>query len=801
MDYILEIALNKYTDFSKFEELATRILNDEGYQTIRAIGGIGDEGADAVQTKYFTDASERTVFQYSLDKKNKQKIIDTIEKLKENNVEYQTLVFVTLNQINNIQVLKTDIRKLYNNSFNIDIIDRRTLIGRLSANNYSLFNTYFPSVRSQIESSVFNKQIYFSDESADILESSLLKCSLLFSFNKDAHSTRKDLLDRLILSIIVSEEQTTISRILEIIQERFSRVFQEPQIRASLQRLAKETFIREKEGQINTTKKATEHIEGNALGVSEATEALVNDIIEKFKKLYVSKIERAEISRIKENIKNSLSAFFRLHGIDYLSNATVANSLSSDFEKNSSLIKITKEGLEEKKGAYLVYAIGDIIKNPTDEQAEILSRWAKAFIGMQIMNLDPNLREFQTTSFKKKTFIIDTDFLLYCLVKECPLSNIYRKLIKELKSLQCKLIIPSNVIAEVIKHGDAENNYYYFRSTFENIDRNIIEEKIHNVFVKGYYYGLIDGQIAMTTSFKSYLSNYIDKTAPYKYLEDLINHYFPNTFMICEMSSLSSKPVDSKVLEKLTNKINDITKGTFKAQWRSEEENHEISYNDANMYLTTYFLNESATRDEHTILPGDFYLLTSSTRAARCALQIGMSTTISAKPETLISLLESLGTFELTSKEYVNIFENPYLVNITNEYWEEMKTLIDAGVDLKDKNPIRLHYDLKQTMHDLLVNSPENVSEKISEEENPDKEFVQLNDFENFVKNIKRKGYNFTPSVEAILEKFKTMEEDLQGKDEIIENLKKNTEIFGKRRQHYLNEISKNPKGANRKRK
>ena len=81
MDYIIEIALDKYTDYNKFEELATRILNDEGYDKIHAIGGIADEGMDAEQVKHYQDSTERTVFQYSLDKRNKQKIIDTIEKL------------------------------------------------------------------------------------------------------------------------------------------------------------------------------------------------------------------------------------------------------------------------------------------------------------------------------------------------------------------------------------------------------------------------------------------------------------------------------------------------------------------------------------------------------------------------------------------------------------------------------------------------------------------------------------------------------------------------------------------------
>ncbi len=151
MDYIVEYALNHYTDFKKFEDLATRILTDEGYDNIHAIGGIDDKGKDAEETKHFIDGTERTIFQYSLDKQNKEKIIETIEKLYSNSIKFESLVFVTLNQINNVERIKTDIRKKYKNKFDIDIIERRTIVPRLTANENHLFNIFFPNFKAQME--------------------------------------------------------------------------------------------------------------------------------------------------------------------------------------------------------------------------------------------------------------------------------------------------------------------------------------------------------------------------------------------------------------------------------------------------------------------------------------------------------------------------------------------------------------------------------------------------------------------------------------------------------------------------
>lgn len=791
MDYLIEIALNRYTDFSKFEELATRILTDEGYDSIHAIGGIGDMGMDAEEVRHYTDETNRTVFQYSLDKRNKQKVISTIDKLIDKKIQFQSVVFVTINQINNTETIKSEIRKKYKNQFEISIIERKTIIARLSHNNYHLFNTYFPNFRAQIENTLFNKKVYFSEGTSDILETSLLKCSLLFTFNSRASNTRKDLFDKLILSIVVSSQSISVVDIISVISKKYSRVFDEHQIKTSIQRLQKQDFINETDHKYGPSKKAIEYIEGNVHQVEESTDALIADILEKVNSTVESSIDKSTISKIKNNIKNSLSAFFRLHGVDYTT--TADGNSDFGFEQNKALIEITKQGLSEKISSNLIYAIGDTIKNPTDVQAETLSHWSKAFISLQILNLDPALKEFQSTNFSKKTFIIDTDFLLNCLVEECTISKICRRLINQLKSLNCKMIIPKEVIAEVIKHGEAENNYNYFKSAFNTVDEKIIDEKVHNVFVKGYYTGLLNGTISKTTTFRTYLTNYINKDSPFSFLVELIEYRFPATFIIEELTTLGLGRIDQGVLDGLTELINAQTKNTFKAQWRSEDENYEVSYNDAKMYLTTYYLNEKTVRDKKAILPGSFYLLGSSSRAARCGLKLGLSTSISVKPETLIGLLEQLGSFELSSKEYVNIFENPYLVEIANDCWSDIKVLIDAGVDLKDKNPVNLRFELKDTIHQYIIerNKFDNKETVIEEEK---QEEVELRDFIKFTRHVKSKGYKFTPSIEQIIDKFKEMQTDIQDKDSIIKELTEKSELFGKRKQKYLERIASKKK-------
>jgi hypothetical protein len=244
MNYLINIALDNYTDFRKFEELATTILNDDGYNNIIAVGGIGDDGIDAEENKYFNDGTERTIFQYSLDKSPKQKIVNTIEKLKSNGIKFNNLVYVTTVQINNVGDIKADIRKKYGNDFSVEIIERTTIISRLQKDNDKLFKRYFPNIKPQLEN-LTETETYFNGGSKDSFQSSLLKCSLLFTFNPQAKATRKDMFDKLVLSVVVNQKEALISEIKSFLKKQYSRDIPEEQIKSSLERLKKDILVSE----------------------------------------------------------------------------------------------------------------------------------------------------------------------------------------------------------------------------------------------------------------------------------------------------------------------------------------------------------------------------------------------------------------------------------------------------------------------------------------------------------------------------------------------------------------------------
>lgn len=782
---LLEYALDKYTDFKKFEQLSTEIMALEGYKTIRPVGGIDDEGIDAELVSYYEDDTFKTVFQYTIQENLPSKISNTIKKLEENKIDYQLLIFVTKHQINNVSTLKRNARTKH--GVNIEIFEKSTFIKHLSTEN-GIFARYFPDIKSQLESRLIGGQAIFSStDSKDPLEKSLLRSSLLFTFNSDADRSRKDVFDQTIFSLISTNTNGYENEeLIQLFTEKFKKEVSSGELDASVNRLKKDGYVESKENKLIATTNAIEKLEGNLSRINAATKALISDIIANLSDTYGQKINSHEEALIQKNIENSLSSFFCLYGLEYTDSARFGG-ISYGFSDNQDLIEIAKKDLPTQLGDVLVYSIGEIIKKPTDEQAEVLANWAKAYIGVQIMGLDPKLRNIQVTELSKKTFIVDTDFLLYTIVDHTPLSSIYRQIIKELQALRCKIIIPFEVVLEAIKHAEfSERNYNYFRNAFDAVDAVIVEEKIGNIYVKGYYNAVLSGFIdGKQFSFNDYLSNFYDANSPIKFLQEVIKNSIEGEFKILEISEISNESLDSTKLQELTDAIYGETNKTFKSNYRSDEENKEVAETDAKLYLTLNNLNSKSERNSGEVFSGTHYLLTSSTRAIRCAWKQGYKHNVIAKPNTILSLLERLGKFHSTAKEIVNLFENPFLVEAVNNSWDDIKALIEAGISLKGKNVVRLKWDLDEEIKIFLKDQAKLESEIDTSEES------KVDSYIDFIKSFKSKGFKLIPETEILLSKFEALEKEIAEKEITQEKLNEEIGKFGKRRQNYLDRIGK----------
>lgn len=791
---IIEYALTKYTDFFHFEQLCIEVLGYYGYPRIKKIGGYKDDGVDALSSViYYDETQEIRVFQFTMQKDTKGKIIDTTKKLNYNGIHYEELVIVTSQVVNNIDGLTKKYR--LDNGKTLQIYDLSTFVTILGQHN-DVFLRYFPNIKSQIESDFFKDNI-FSDSADDQLTMSMIKSTLLYSLSPELNTQlqRKNLFDKSVLSVLsLTTEGMSINEIANEFHSKFGRILVDSQLKASLERLQNKGLANFKEGKYNASKKAREEMLTGIAHVEQRTHALISDIIAYTHVVAEGiKCSQDDDKQMMFNVQKTLNLFFKFYGTDL---AIEIDTIVPEMVRQEELIKLLSHNLNPDLAECLVYSLGCILCKPTDEQANIITLWAKAFIGTQLMKLDPMLGDFQRNAISDKSYILDTDFVLNCMVKHGRFSEAYSFLLKELMKMGCKIYIPDCVVQEVITHAEySRRNYNYFRTTFDAIDESIVYEKVKNVFVIDFFVSqLKKTQSFSDDSFSSYLSNIYEPSAPYDFMLEVMHSRLPKGIIIGDRSLQESAEIDPIEREELTKTIYDETIKTAKAAYRSEDENLQIAKTDADLFLTARNINKGQPiGQDKMLLYGKAYLITTSTRSIRCAKIKNIFSPVVAKPSVLIALISEIGIFDVSNKSIINLLGNPFLAEVVEQNWDGMKTLIDSGVDLRGKELPRLKHDLKHVIHSLLtVDYPESYSE--NQEDIEDMTIPKMEDFEQYIHYaniLHNNGYKLIPAAERLIQIFEKLKEDHETQQIVNERIKQELEKIGKGKQRYLLRIGK----------
>ena len=790
----IELALSRYTDYFKFEQLCIEVMSYYGFPRIKKIGGHKDDGVDAIESNsYYDETHEKRVFQFTMQKETKSKITDTEKKLERNGVEYDELIIVTSQAVNNIDGLMKSFR--LKNQKSLQIFDLSAFVTVVGSHR-DLLQRYFPDLNSQIQKDFLNDD-YFSDSGEDQLSISMIKSTLLFSLSPDlkTNQQRKDLFDKSVLSVISSVDKGyDITEIMDLFHKKFGKILVDSQVKAALERLLAKGLITKDEEKYKASKKAKQEIMAGIAHIEQRTNALIDDIIAQTH--VVASDIKCSVDDDKQmwaNIKKTLNLFFKYYGTDL---AMDVDSIVPNMVRQEELIRLLKDGIQPDLGECLVYSLGEILSNPNEKQSEVISLWAKAFISTQLMRLDPMLGAFHGNSFKEKVFILDTDFVLNCMVKYGKQSSVYSSLLKELLKIGCKVYITDDVVREVVTHAEfAKRNFNYFENTFQAADKSVIYEQLKNVFVIDYYISKKDNEFS-NKSFSSYMSNIYDSDDSYNFMLEVMENRLPKGVVIGDDELKKQVGIDVVERDTLTKSIYEETIKTYKAAYRSDEENWQIAKTDAELYLIARGFNKNLPVNKNKMLmDGKAYLITNSNRSIRCAKSNGIFSTVVSKPSVLVALLSEIGWFDASDKSIVDLLGNPFLAEITNQCWDELKVLVDSGVDLRGKELPRLKRELKHVIHDLITQEEddlENDNDSSFDEEESTPKMEDMEQFVQFAEMIHSKGYKLIPVAETMIENYKQLKSDKEGQEKINERLKEELNKVGKGKQNYIRRVMKN---------
>ena len=588
---------------------------------------------------------------------------------------------------------------------------------------------------------------------------------LLFS-GKAVKDKRNVLFQKFLLSFIISEKTIAREKIYSEIKSRHKEfMVSEGNVESALNELSKQNFLREEAGVISLTDKARQDIDENDKNISEQVSCLINDILDKINLIYKKPINN--INQVRSNIKDCISYYFLVAGYsffewDYRKKICEIDKLE-DKASNNLPVKEKKE-----LSNIIIYAIGDIIENPTDSQRKVLEFFARTYITIQIMGIDPLLNVFKQSLIREKVFILDTDVLLYLITDDAYLSRQYKIMIEQLLNCGCKIYVPKESIKEVYNHAEAAKKRFPFISNFIDDKSAWVSKEFKNVFIEDFYFK----QLKEPNKYKwdSYIENYISSEYGISLTREVIKEKV-GTKVNYDCMPEKVDVVDEE-LQQLTDASLEETHKTEKALHREEEKNEDIAKTDAIIYLYVKALNalnesrigKGGTSNRTDLLKNRYYILTNSTRVHYCAKRLHLDANILCKPGSLMAYLAETGVIEKDQVKIITLFDNAFLQYTAQTVWNDVCTLVNSGVDIKGKNVVKMRFDLQEEIRRTLT-EPES-------------------EYKNIYESTKQKGYSFNPMIEAAMKdsadkemSIKQLEEEKKKLKEEMEGMKRQLDI------------------------
>ena len=742
------------------------------------------------------DEINRTVFQFTTQDYLTGKVKDTITKLRDNEIEFNELIIVTNRNVSTTRLscIKQTARR--DHGTRVDVFDYRTFHARLTDLSNGIFVRHFPNIDDQV-ALIKDRALLLGKPTSEAHEIAMLRTSCVLSFHELSHHARRNVFDNLTVAILsrASESKTPSDLASEYAKYVPGLTVLPDQVRASLERLHTRSLVVRKEEGYQAAKKISHEDAAAVARLNEGTESLLADVLDAVERLSISRLSEDDKRQVYANTRAALTALFRLSGLDLARQVDESKTFYvADAQRQEDLITEATKGLSNDLGESLVAVLADILSQPEADQAEILALWCRTFIGAQLMQLDPMLNEFQSARLSRKTFFLDTDTVLDAIVNDAPLSTTMLKLVERICSLGCEVIIPTPVIEECVDHaGHSERTYDYFGFSGVGFSAEVLEERVNNVFVKGYFYALQNSTIPRSTTYREYLTNYFEPDDPIGFFAGVVRTVLGDNIKIKKPAEILDGPFDAPFLDEVKEKLQEELTHSRKATYRTYAQTVALAETDAEIYAVVHQLNQSRGEAAKVkVLGENAYLVTSSRRYMRTAKALGIADRLTVLPKTLASLLERLVGVNLSNIEVVRLFENPFLAHAVEASWEDLKCLVKAGVDTSGKKLQRLRWDLEHKFHDHLT-APAEAATTISSESEGD-----LRSFAELVTTAKGLGYALVPEVESFMKEYEGLRadsnaslEELAHLKEEHEMLKRHIEEFGRRKRRYLRRVAR----------
>lgn len=601
-----QIALEKLDNGWVFENFGHQFLSARlGYEFI-PVGGTNDKGLDGFEYIHARASTQREIFQMSTEKSDpKTKIVQTIDKLRNNEKKFQRLTYVTNRKINNKDVIIDEI--LEEKEVNLRIWDSTWF--EVNVNNSE-------STKRVYETFLNTNYQEFSKPGKSYTVANLDEESRLYVFLRqqiEENTNTKDLNDNLIDTLILFHLESTDPEKEIVIKEESIVSY----VKGFLKKddVSVDEIVRKRLDIITKTKdkKVQYHsqLKGYCLPYStrkEITERNLKDVdldstfseqtCEKLK-VYL-KDESIVVKNVANLVKETVKTIFYEQGLEFSNFMLRKDDNGASIEKH--LVQVVDKVVDEssvivgnrvKVKECLIYVIKEIIYNGTIEQKRFLKSLSNTYMLMFLLQWDPKIAIYFKSLANKLTLFIGNSILIPAFSEMflAPINRRHWNLLKGAQKAGVKLVVSDSILDELVSHFEIIRNIYY-KNLKPSEDFYLDDEynltAVQHIILRAYFYAKKRGRVS---DFDKFLNHYIDPDLKSVKLDliELLKELFGIEYLSDESLDLN---INESVYEKLVQELSIEKSSPKKAEV------------DARLILSVYALREKNNETNDTSIFG-----------------------------------------------------------------------------------------------------------------------------------------------------------------------------------------------------
>ncbi|MCE9730944.1 hypothetical protein [Pectobacterium sp. IFB5596] len=702
-----------------FENFSQEFLSARlGYKFLSS-GGIKDRGIDGLE--YASEDANRptSIFQITIDKKSEQKLIDTLDKLRDNSINYSRLTYVTSVEVKN----KDKLIDMSNDDYGINL---RIFDAKWIADNCN----DSPATQSVIINFISRHLREMQKPGKEFVVNDFVKDPRLYVFlmqqiGRSSHEG--NLNDKLIDSLILySLRDTDPDKYILMTSDQIESAVRE-MFDFEVERLRSKINKRLKSLSKKPNKKINHHTRDNddsyclpyetrlkIIADNSKDKILYNSFMDEAESVLRTKLkdEEVQIKKLPEILKKIVELIYYQQGLefsDFLLNGGGSDLFESNLSDTVDLVLDASNIIDKNRNrvkSALIMAIRDIVYSGSPQAKEYLKSLSKTYLMLFLMKCDPHIISyFQQMAGKMRIFVCTS--ILVPAFSEVYLEDQnkrYWSLLKSAKSRGVRLLVNDTILDELLYH--IKNSYRVFQDNYkDNIDQFISgsEEFVDQILIRSFLYAKNENKV---NSYELYLDNFVSINSPLAKQEliDFLNEEFGIDYVSSSTNEMKVN-IDNNDLITLVNELSSVKGSAAKARA------------DANLILTIYALRDMHGETKSSLEGYKTWWLSSDTATHRTVSRLFKQkypVSCYMRPDFLYNYISFTPPKNKINALYENTFPNLLGVQISNHVSSDIgRQVRQLIIGHGEKSSGRVKAKIRQLSDELKTNTGLDYEDKL----------------------------------------------------------------------------------------